>query len=163
MDNFIIERACEQDATSLTRIAFAAKRHWKYPEEYFTLWEKELTVNESYLNENLVFKVIKYQQVVGFYSLVNVQKEFYSGEIFIREGWWLDHLFILPEFHKQGFGTALLKHALVQLQKQKAVSCFVFVDPFASGFYEKSGAEFLYHSPSSIKGRSLPVYEMKTR
>jgi hypothetical protein len=34
----------------------------------------------------------------------------------------------------------------------------IFVDPHATGFYEKMGAKFNENSPSSIEGREVPVY-----
>jgi len=44
----IIE-AQEEDCESLTTIAFAAKRHWQYPESYYELWEDELTIGNMKL------------------------------------------------------------------------------------------------------------------
>jgi len=37
----IIERAPDSDFETLTGIAFAAKRHWNYPDKYFEMWKEE--------------------------------------------------------------------------------------------------------------------------
>ncbi len=34
-----------------------------------------------------------------------------------------------------------------------------FADPHSRGFYDKTGAEFLYESKLSIPGRMIPVYQ----
>ena len=157
---FAILQANVSDAPGLTKIAFAAKRHWNYPDEYFDIWEKELTITTAYILKNPVFKVVKNNQIIGFYSLVKVPKETYFEKIRIQAGWWLEHLFILPAFHHQGIGKKLIKHAGEELTKRGEKTLLIFVDPFATGFYDKIGAQLLYHSPSSIKGRTIPVYQL---
>jgi hypothetical protein len=48
-------RADGPEAPELTAIAFAAKRHWGYPEAWIDLWTDELTVDGRYVEENWVF------------------------------------------------------------------------------------------------------------
>ena len=50
-----IRKALEEDGRELTRIAFAAKRYWNYPAEYYRIWEAELTVTPDYIRNNDVF------------------------------------------------------------------------------------------------------------
>ena len=161
LQNIQIENALEPDCDVLTQIAFAAKKHWKYPEEYYDLWKNELTITSDYIRQNLVF-VAKYKQsITGFYSIIENKKDFYSGDIFIQKGFWMEHIFIYPEFHNRGIGTMLIRH-LKHFSKENNISrMLIFVDPFAKGFYEKMGADYLYESKSSIPGRLIPVYEMK--
>lgn len=156
----LIVQAETADANELTNIAFAAKRHWNYPESYFEIWKQELTVTPKYILENPVFKLVLNNQIIGFYAFVKISKDLEWGEIQVKAGWWVDHLFLLPQFHKQGFGRGMVHHALQTLAGLGEKSCFIFVDPFASGFYEKIGAQFLYDSPSSISGRTIPVYQL---
>lgn len=40
----VIRRAIIAESGDLTSISFASKRYWNYPEEYFNVWEKELTI-----------------------------------------------------------------------------------------------------------------------
>ena len=149
------------DARVLTKIAFEAKRHWNYPEDYFYVWETELTIQESDIKKNLVFKAVLNAKTVGFYSLMHVKKDFISGNIKVQKGWWIDHMFVLPKYHSKGIGRKLINHSLQILLENGGKEYFIFVDPFAKGFYEKVGAEFSHNSKSSIKGREIPVYKMK--
>ena len=151
------------NALLLTEIAFAAKKHWNYPEEYFEIWKDELTITEKYIADNTVFNAILQNKIVGFYSIVHNPEDFYSGEVFVKKGYWLEHIFILPEYHKKGVGSMLINHAKEQCRQKKLNELFIFVDPFARGFYDKIGAEFLYDSKSSISDRLIPVYALSCK
>jgi GNAT superfamily N-acetyltransferase len=58
------------------------------------------------------------------------------GFIAFREDW-IDHLYVLPNFHQRGIGTALLKVAMSQYH---ALSLWTFQrNAVARRFYEKHG------------------------
>lgn len=156
-----IIRANDADHKVLTEISFAAKRHWNYPESYFDIWKDELTITKDYIIENLVFKAVYKNIVVGFYSITENKSDFYSGEIFVAKGFWLEHIFVRPDFHKLGIGRMLIDHAKKISMETGINTLLIFVDPFAKGFYDKIGALHLYDSKSSIPGRHIPVYELK--
>ena len=44
-----IVRARPEDAATLTTIAFAAKRHWGYPERWIESWRDALTVQPDFI------------------------------------------------------------------------------------------------------------------
>ena len=156
-----IQPALSADAQKLTQIAFAAKRHWGYPEEYYQAWKNELTITGAYIRNNKVFKYLLNKEIIGFYSLVFNPKGFKSGDVYIEKGYWLEHIFILPEHHRKGFGREMISH-LKELATDKFISeILIFVDPYAKGFYEKTGATFAYNSKSSIPGRMIPIYKLK--
>jgi len=157
-----IKKAGETENKILTEIAFEAKRHWNYPEEYYQTWQDELTVSKEYISENKVFTVYYHDQIVGFYSIVENKKDFYSGNVFVEKGFWLEHIFIKPAFHNQGIGRILLDHAKQVSRKLGISGLLIFVDPNAKGFYDKTGAMFLYNSQSSIPDREIPVYILTT-
>ena len=151
------------DAAVLTDVAFSAKRHWPYPDSYFNIWRQELTITSDYITANTVYKILCNGTIAGFYSIVQNVQDFYSGEIFVQKGFWLEHIFIRPEYHHQGMGRVMAEHAL-QIARSKGIDVLlIFVDPYAKGFYDKIGADFLYDSKSSIPGRMIPVYRLKTR
>lgn len=156
-----IIKAVEPDSKILTEISFAAKRHWNYPDNHYEIWKDELSISSDYIIQNIVYKSQIGADSVGFYSIVENAYNFRVGEVFIEKGFWMEHLFIRPEYHKLGIGRLMVEHAL-NIAKQKRIDrLLVFADPFASGFYEKIGALFLYESKSSIPGRLIPVYELK--
>jgi len=158
--NIEISPAIQDDSVVLSQIAFAAKKHWGYPNEYMEIWKQELTITKEYLTKNIVYKLVNNEEIIGFYALVLIEQDYQLREIEIKKGWWLDHLFILPQFHHQGFGKQLIKHSKSVLIEYGEHSYFIFVDPFATGFYEKMGAQFLYESASSIPERTIPVFKL---
>jgi maltose O-acetyltransferase len=156
----IIERARDSDFETLTDIAFAAKRHWNYPDKYYEIWKDELTITREYIKENLVFKSIYSDIVMGFYSIVENKADLQVNEIFVKKGFWLEHIFLKPEYHKMGIGRVLIEHAKCISKNNGISNLLIFADPFAIGFYDKIGADFLYNSKSSIPDRLIPVYNL---
>lgn len=153
-----IRIALPGEAKILTEIALASKHTWKYPESYFEIWKDELTITKEYINNNIVFVVESDNQLVGFYSIVVVPNNFMSGNVLVKKGFWLEHLFIEPSFQRKGIGRLLMEHALNYCEENWIDELKIFVDPHAVGFYEKMGATFIENSPSSIEGREIPVY-----
>jgi GNAT superfamily N-acetyltransferase len=157
----VIEKAQPSEHSVLTEIAFAAKRHWNYPKDYYEIWKTELMITDEYINRNIVYSAKHESCLIGFYSIVENPADFYSGEILIPKGIWLDHMFIHPEFHHLGIGRKMIRHLRQNAPAHEIEKLLIFVEPFARGFYEKIGAEFLYMSNSSIPGRWIPVYELR--
>ena len=156
-----IRQAQDIDSDLLTKISFTAKKHWNYPDNYYDLWRDELTITKEYIHQNIVFKALYQDAVIGFYSIIENKTDFYTGETFVKKGFWLEHLFIKPEYHKQGIGVLLINHAK-QVSKDMGISdLLIFVDPYAKGFYDKVGADYLYDSKSSIPNRMIPIYGLK--
>ena len=54
-----INPASTADADILTRLSFASKGYWGYPEEYFEIWKDELTITPAYILENDVFIAVR--------------------------------------------------------------------------------------------------------
>ena len=156
-----ISKAQNSDAEVLTDISFSAKKHWNYPDHYYDLWKDELTITKDYIQQNIVFKALYLDAVIGFYSITENKEDFYSGDTFVKKGFWLEHLFIKPEYHKQGIGVLMINHAKQVSRDSGIRDLFIFVDPYAKGFYDKVGAEYLYDSKSSIPGRMIPVYGLR--
>jgi maltose O-acetyltransferase len=162
LDSYIL-KALLSDAQELTEIAFQAKKHWPYPEEYFETWKSELTITKNYIRNNIVYKFVYKDFISGFYSIVINEKDFHVKEVLIQKGIWLEHLFILPAFHKKGFGKELIQHAKNTANELGFLELLVFVDPYAQGFYDKIGAQFINLSKSSIPGRFIPIYSLHTK
>jgi maltose O-acetyltransferase len=163
MEHVTITKAENADYPTLTEIAFAAKRYWNYPESYYEMWCGELTISENYINENIVFKAVYNETIAGFYSIVENPSDAYFGDVFVQKGFWLEHIFVRPDYHRKGIGRFMIEHVKKISTAMGIQSLFIFVDPFARGFYDKIGAQFLHESKSSIPGRLIPVYELKIR
>ena len=47
-----IRRAHPEEADTLTEIAHAAKRHWKYPESWIQQWQTDLTITREFISDS---------------------------------------------------------------------------------------------------------------
>lgn len=159
-DEMIIRRAREEESDVLTTLSFTSKHIWGYPEEYFDVWKNELTITESYIKNNQIYLADYKGQVIGYFSVTQVPNDFYAGEVFVKKGFWLEHLFIKPEFIKKGVGTRLINFAVDLCRKNGVRTLNIFADSNAAGFYNKIGAVYIDESPSSIMSRNVIIYQL---
>ena len=98
MSEFHITIASERDRKKLTEIAFRAKRHWKYPEEWIELWSDDLSISAQYIRNHFVFKAIDESQhsIIGFCA-IEYHKEDQKLEI--------AHAWVLPPYMGKNIGT----------------------------------------------------------
>lgn len=156
-----IRPAKDNENGVLTNISVASKKYWNYPEEYFDVWRTELTITSDYINTNIVFVAEVDEKVVGYFSIVEVKEDFFTGQVMVGKGFWLEHIFILPEFIGQGIGTDLMSTAKNIYAKTNIDRLYIFSDPNAKGFYDKLGAKYINESPSSIEGRTVSLFELE--
>ncbi len=151
-----ILRAKERDAEALTRIAFAAKRHWGYPERWIERWRETLTITREFVRRSEVYAAIVEGAPVGFYALTGKGRKIE-----------LEHLWVLPESMGTGVGRALFGHALRRAGSLGAEIVGIEADPNAEGFYQKMGATRVGEITYPIDGRSrtlpLMVVEIQNR
>src|SRR5207249_5029517 len=91
----VIRRALPADARALTRVAHAAKRHWKYPEDWIRRWRDALTVTRRFVEHHPIYGAVRGARLLGFYAL--------SGVGPTRE---LEHFWVAPEQIGRGVGRA---------------------------------------------------------
>jgi len=156
-----IRQARADEHKILTVISFAAKRYWDYPEEYFAIWKDELTITEKYIDDNVVFAAQSGEGIAAYYSIVQVEEDFFAGETLVEKGFWLEHMFVLPELIGKGIGKAMYRHALNFCRSSNIEQLRIFADPNAKGFYEKMGAKYEKERPSGIEGRDVGLYCVK--
>jgi len=145
-----IFRARPENAAILTEVAFAAKRHWGYPESWIKRWTDALTLTPGYIEANPTFAASIDEQIVGFYTL-----QFHATEAH------LDHLWVLPSAMRCGIGRALFKHAEQTARAAGATSLKIEGDPHAEGFYRRMGAVMCGQraAPMDDQARFLPLLE----
>ena len=154
-----IRKAKPSDCTVLAELTFQSKAVWNYPEEYLEVWRDELTITEGDIQSKDVFVAEEDGVILGYYSIAENPQDRTIGEVFVKKGLWLEHLFVMPERIGQGIGTELYVHALETCRRKGAQSLNIFADPNSKGFYDKLGARYVGESPSSILGRTVPLYE----
>jgi GNAT superfamily N-acetyltransferase len=149
-----IIRAKSQDADALTEIAYAAKRHWGYPEQWIESWRETLTIRPEFIAANVTYSAMEADRAVGFYLLTTES-----------DGMHLDHLWIAPPAMGRGIGRALFEHAVEQTRKLGHRTLKIEADPSADGFYTRMGARRVGESVTEIEGRRrvLPLlrYDLK--
>lgn len=124
-----IKPANAQDAQTLTAIAFAAKRHWRYPEAWIVRWSDALTVSPEYIAQHPTFKAVIEAKPVGFCA-VQIQD---AAAL-------LDHLWVLPSCMGRGIGRALFRQAEDIARAAGATRLRIVGDPHAEAFYARIGA-----------------------
>jgi len=149
-------RAIPDDAAALTDIAFAAKGHWGYPQNWMESWREALTIRPEFIRDHETYKAVVEDRIIGFYALE-------------RKGDRLDlaHLWVSPDAMGQGVGRCLFRHALERAKDAGFRKLEMESDPNAEGFYEHMGAHRIGTNTSVLAGqiRKLPVlvYEMEHR
>jgi GNAT superfamily N-acetyltransferase len=143
-----IVHARPEDAEMLTAIAYAAKRHWGYPERWIEAWRDILTMRPEFIAANIAFCAIEEGRAVGFYVLTTES-----------DGIHLDHLWILPAAMHRGIGRALFEHAVNHARAAGFDLIKIEADPKAAGFYERMGAQRVGTSIGEVEGekRELPL------
>jgi GNAT superfamily N-acetyltransferase len=154
-----IRRAKTNEYARLTQLSWASKQIWAYEEALFDVFKKEITLTPAYIAANDVFVAEENGDIAGYFSITAVTDGFYAGKVWVEKGFWLEHLFIHPQYIGKGIGRSLVSYAK-ELCRQKGIQRLrLFGDPHADGFYEKTGAVYFGKSPSSIEGRTVSVFE----
>jgi len=143
-----IHRAKPEDALVLTKIAFAAKRHWGYPKHWIQAWRELLTIQPEFITANETYVALLDGQTAGFYALVNRND---------RAS--LEHLWVLPGAMGKGVGRALFGHAVQEAKTLGVKAIEIQSDPNAQKFYEQMGARRVGEIITELEGqpRVLPV------
>jgi GNAT superfamily N-acetyltransferase len=143
-----IRRASPDDAKVLTRIAFAAKRYWGYPERWIEHWSESLTITPEFVTDNEVYVALSGDEPSGFYALTGT-----------GPGLELEHLWVYPAWIGSGAGRLLFEHAMDRAASKGAEYVQLEADPNAEGFYLKMGARRIGENAYTIEGhrRVLPL------
>jgi GNAT superfamily N-acetyltransferase len=147
----VIRRAVPADADVLTGIAHAAKRHWRYPDEWIALWRQDLTFTPEFIERHPVYCAVDGDAPVGVYAL-----------LFAAADCELEHFWVVPTRMGAGVGRALFEHAVERCRALGARRLWINADPNAVGFYERMGARRVGEVPSTPAGRTLPRLERLT-
>lgn len=139
-------------AKTLTQIAFAAKRHWGYPERWIQLWSPILTITPEFIERNVTHVAFLDKTAVGFFA-ISLEGEKASVE----------HLWVLPEHIGKGIGAKLFKNMLSKCRELGVRVVEIESDPNARGFYEHMGAKKVGEIVGEVDGqpRILPLLEIE--
>jgi GNAT superfamily N-acetyltransferase len=138
--------ATPEAADALTRIAFAAKRYWGYPESWIQHWRESLTITLEFVRNNRVYAAVSGGEPCAFYALTGA-----GGE--------LEHLWVSPGWIGSGVGRLLFEHAMREAARRGASAVTIEADPNAEGFYLRMGARRVGENVYEIEDRKrkLPL------
>ncbi len=159
----MIRPAKKNEAESLTKISFESKGYWQYPKQFFEVWKKELTINPNYILDNEVFVLERNGSPIGYYSIVELKKDIKISGIKINKGYWLDHMFILPQFIGKGLGRKMFNHLSKRCEARQIQELCVLADPNSKMFYKKMGCKYQKEYPSTIKNRTTPLLTLRLK
>lgn len=158
-----IRAAIAEDAVPLTRISFASKSYWNYPEVYYKAWSAELTITPDYIANSHVFVAMHEAAAIGYCAVVHRRQQQPAHGIILEKGFWLEHMFVVPEHIGCGVGTRLVQHLKGYCLDRRIRRLAVLADPHALGFYEKCGFSYQREVASTIAGRSTPLLILQTQ
>lgn len=146
-----IRRVIPDEAGTLSHIAFSAKAHWGYPQQWMETWKPQLTFSSKYFEKNESWAAEYDGKPVAFYTL----QEKNSNA-------WIENLWVLPDYMGMGIGKALFLHALSRSRLKGHLILQLDSDPNAVSFYRKMGMYKVGESNYPIDGQSriLPVMEL---
>jgi|ERR1051325_1662472 GNAT superfamily N-acetyltransferase len=147
-----IRRATPAEAATLTAIAHAAKRHWRYPEEWIEKWRADLTITPDFVAHNEVLAAVLGDEIVGCCALVVNHS---SAEI--------EHMWIKPEHMGLGVGRTLFEKVRDRAIERNFTALELSADPNAEGFYERMGAVRIGEVRADMNGQARVLPRMKIK
>ena len=144
-----LRQATESEANELTDLAIRSKASWGYSEPFMEACKPELTVSTRDFSKSYIKVAVVNGKIAGFLRLVVKASE---AE--------LTHLFVEPEYFRQGIAKRLLEDALSLARSLNLGKVSLDSDPNSEAFYKNQGAATVGQIPSpSIPGRNLPAME----
>lgn len=130
----------------LREIAIAAKSHWGYDLDRVQEWAAMGDFSPAGLRQKDVYVAAVEGIPVGWAAAIDQ-----------ADVWWLDDLWIAPDWMGKGIGSRLFNHAAEQGRAAGAHRMEWEAEPNALGFYEQMGGRHLRDSEPGVWGRVNPV------
>lgn len=141
--------AVSSDADLLTNTAFISKQTWGYPDDVMDLWKSDLEISKQYILTNKVVKVFEEDTFIGFFAL----------KITDGKNIEIDHLWLVPDKIKKGYGKQIFPNILDYVKSQGYQKVSLMAEPNVNRFYDKMGGKVIGQFQSKISGRFLDIYE----
>lgn len=136
-----VVRSEPAEALTLTAIAFAAKRHWGYPEAWIQRWAASLTFSPEYIAQHPCFSAKEDGVTIGCAAL---HMEADVG--------WIDHVWVTPAAMRRGIGSLLFQRCEDEARCVGGTRLMVEADPHATEFYARMGAREIRREPAPMDG-----------
>ena len=146
-----IAKSIIEDSEVLTEITKKSKAYWGYSDEQMEKWSELLTITKNYIETNNVYKLLNDGLTVGYYSYIYLNKKEVK----------LDNLFVLPNYIGTGLGKLLMNNFLDRIKNTEIEKIILDSEPNAEKFYGYFGFKKVGQIETSIKGRYLPIMELR--
>ncbi len=142
-------RTTTEDLENLTDLGIRSKASWGYSNDQMAVFRAELTWSEGSLASRRVYAIQNDElSLLGYYSLKPIDRTSVK----------LEHIFVDPEYFGLEIGRHLFDHARRTAACSGCLRMTILSDSNAAGFYDRVGCRKTEDMPSSIPGRTLPVY-----
>ena len=148
-----IEKAQNVDAIDLTELTIHSKSYWGYSLEQIAQWKDDLTISVEYINQAEVYKLINENQLVGYYSYLELDNKKVK----------LDNIFLEPDFIGKGYGKVMMNHFIQHVKDKGYERIELESEPNAEKFYQNLGFKVIGRLESSIKNRFLQIMELEIK
>jgi len=142
----VIRPPAPGEGERLREIAIAAKASWGYELEQVKAWAALGDFSPAGLRQREVYVADVDGTPTGWAAA------FARGEV-----WWLDDLWVEPDWMGRGIGSALFRCAADHGLRRGAARMEWEAERNALGFYEKLGGRYLRESEPGVWGRRSPV------
>ena len=116
------------------------------------IWRTDLEISEEYILNNKVVKVYCGDGFIGFFSTITSVGR-------IAE---IDHLWLLPDQLRKGYGKVIFSHIIASLKLSGRRIVRLIAEPNALGFYKKMNGKVVGQFQGKIPGRVLDIFEFRT-
>ncbi len=142
--------ATKCQALALTNIMHAAKGHWGYDPQDMEVFREHWKITPEMIEADPHLVIFDETRPLGFARIV---KE--NTDIAL-----LDHLFVLPEAHGNGYGAWLLEGAEEIAKRMQCSTLRLESDANTASFYARHGYHSTGNRPSAFKGAG-PIEHMQ--
>ena len=142
--------ATKCQAHALTNIMHAAKAHWGYDPQDMEIFREHWKITPEMIEADPPLVILDETRPIGFARVV---KENIETAL-------LDHLFVLPEAHGNGYGAWLLGGAEEIAKRMQCSTLRLEADAHAVPFYARHGYHSTGNRPSAFKGAG-PIEHMQ--
>ena len=147
----IIRLAHAGEGERLREIAAASKAHWGYDADFVRAWASSGDFSDDALERDEFFVAESDERAVAWAALKRKDDALY----------WLDDLWVEPEWIGRGIGTALFRRVVGRARELGARRLEWQAEPNSVGFYEKVGARCTGELHMTSWGREVPVMELE--
>lgn len=150
INKVLLRSAFIKEIDELNNILKRAISLWQYNSKQLELIYQDIKLSATFFNHSIIYNAIIDNQIVGFMGVAPKV----SGAHETNE----TKLFILPEYIKQGIGSALWNKQVDVLKKMGLVHLTFSVIDSAIEFYERKGALIIKERKSrTIEGGTVPI------